>query len=117
MAASYTALFLFLIMKILLLAIGKTDEKYLETGIKKYVDRMVHYVPFEIKLLPDLKNRKNLGFEQQKQAEKPRRQDVDQKTEVGKQQARREQEKSGDVITVPGLFAQRKFPRAEVHRV
>ncbi len=56
-------------MKILLLAIGKTDEKYLETGIKKYVDRMVHYVPFEIKLLPDLKNRKNLGFEQQKQAE------------------------------------------------
>ncbi|MCC7317393.1 MAG: 23S rRNA (pseudouridine(1915)-N(3))-methyltransferase RlmH, partial [Bacteroidales bacterium] len=56
-------------MKILLLAIGKTDEKYLETGIRKYMDRIVHYVPFEMKLLPDLKNRRNLGFEQQKQAE------------------------------------------------
>ena len=56
-------------MKILLLAIGKTDEKYLETGIQKYMDRIVHYAPFEMKLLPDLKNRKNLGFEQQKQAE------------------------------------------------
>ena len=56
-------------MKILLLAIGKTDEKYLETGIRKYMDRIVHYVPFEMKLLPDIKNRKNLGFEQQKQAE------------------------------------------------
>ncbi len=56
-------------MKILLLAIGKTDEKYLETGIRKYMDRIVHYVPFEMKLLPNLKNRKNLGFEQQKLAE------------------------------------------------
>lgn len=56
-------------MKILLLAIGKTDEKHLEAGIKKYIDRIGHYVSFEFKLLPDVKNRKNLGFEQQKQAE------------------------------------------------
>lgn len=56
-------------MKILLLAVGKTDEKHLEAGIKKYIDRIGHYVSFEFKLLPDVKNRKNLGFEQQKQAE------------------------------------------------
>ena len=30
-------------MKILLLVIGKTDEDYLITGIKKYVGRLGHY--------------------------------------------------------------------------
>ena len=56
-------------MKILLLAIGKTDEDYLITGIKKYVGRLGHYVSFEMKEIPDIRNRKTMSEEQQKKAE------------------------------------------------
>lgn len=56
-------------MKILLLVIGKTDEDYLVTGIKKYVGRLGHYVSFEMKELPDIRNRKTLSEEQQKKGE------------------------------------------------
>ena len=56
-------------MKILLLVIGKTDDDYLVTGIKKYVDRLGHYASFEMKELPDPRNRKTLSEEQQKKAE------------------------------------------------
>ncbi len=56
-------------MKVVLVLIGKTDEKYLEIGINKYVDRLKHYIPFEIKIIPDLKNTKNLSEIQQKEKE------------------------------------------------
>ena len=56
-------------MKILLLVIGKTDEDYLVTGIKKYVGRLGHYVSFEMKEIPDIRNRKTLSEDQQKKAE------------------------------------------------
>ena len=56
-------------MKILLLVIGKTDEDYLVTGIKKYVGRLGHYVSFELKEIPDIRNRKTLSEDQQKKAE------------------------------------------------
>ena len=53
-------------MKVMLLVIGKTDEKYLEIGISKYIDRLKHYLPFELKVIPDIKNVKNLSEAQQK---------------------------------------------------
>lgn len=56
-------------MKILFLVIGKTDESYLDTGILKYIKRLEHYVPFEMKIIPDIKNRKTLTEDQQKKAE------------------------------------------------
>lgn len=56
-------------MKILLIAIGKTDDDYLVSGIKKYVGRIGHYVSFEMKEIPDPRNRKTLSEEQQKKAE------------------------------------------------
>ena len=56
-------------MKIIFLVIGKTDESYLETGIGKYIKRLEHYIPFEMKVIPDIKNRKTLSEEQQKKAE------------------------------------------------
>ena len=56
-------------MKILLLVIGKTDEDYLVTGINKYVGRLGHYASFEMKELPDIRNRKTLSENQQKKAE------------------------------------------------
>lgn len=59
----------FLKMKILLLVIGKTDDDYLITGIKKYVGRLGHYVSFEMKEIPDIRNRKTLSEEQQKKSE------------------------------------------------
>lgn len=56
-------------MKIVFLVIGKTDESYLDTGILKYIKRLEHYVPFEMKIIPDIKNRKTLTEEQQKKTE------------------------------------------------
>lgn len=56
-------------MKLLLLVIGKTDEDYLATGIKKFVGRLGHYTSFEMKEIPDIRNRKTLSEEQQKKAE------------------------------------------------
>lgn len=43
-------------MKIRLLVIGKTDENYLQQGISDYVNRIRHYVPFEVTEIPALKN-------------------------------------------------------------
>ena len=56
-------------MKIVLIVIGKTDEEYLISGIKKYAGRIGHYASFEMKELPDPRNRKTLSEEQQKKAE------------------------------------------------
>ena len=56
-------------MKILLLVIGKTDDEYLITGIKKYVGRLGHYASFEMKEIPDIRNRKTLSEELQKKSE------------------------------------------------
>ena len=56
-------------MKILLLVVGKTDDSYIDEGINKYVERVRHFVPFEMKVIPDIKNRKTLSEDQQKKAE------------------------------------------------
>lgn len=42
-------------MKIKLLAIGKTDDAYLVTGIEKFINRLGHYIPFEMAIIPDVK--------------------------------------------------------------
>lgn len=56
-------------MKTVLLVIGKTDEEYLDYGIKKYTQRIARYAPFEMVVIPDVKNVKNMSESQQKQAE------------------------------------------------
>jgi 23S rRNA (pseudouridine1915-N3)-methyltransferase len=56
-------------MKICLLVIGKTDEAYLQKGIDIFLKRIPHYIPFEFKVIPDLKNSKNLSEDQQKDKE------------------------------------------------
>jgi len=56
-------------MKILLLVIGKTDEKYLLEGMSKYRDRLKHYIGFNYEEIPDIKNRKSLSEAQQKKQE------------------------------------------------
>nr|WP_321412638.1 23S rRNA (pseudouridine(1915)-N(3))-methyltransferase RlmH [uncultured Carboxylicivirga sp.] len=56
-------------MKIELVMIGKTDEKYLIQGIEKYLQRLKHYISFKMTTIPDLKNTKNLSEDQQKKLE------------------------------------------------
>jgi 23S rRNA (pseudouridine1915-N3)-methyltransferase len=56
-------------MKIKLLVIGKTDDKNLEQLIEKYQQRLNHYINFEIEIIPDIKNAKNLSQLQQKEKE------------------------------------------------
>lgn len=56
-------------MKIKLLAIGKTDSKALQQLISEYENRLRHYIKFELEILPDIKNVKNLSQEQQKEKE------------------------------------------------
>ena len=40
-------------MKIKLLAIGKTDDKNLQTLILTYQNRLKHYINFEIDIIPN----------------------------------------------------------------
>ena len=56
-------------MKILLLCVGKTSEKYLKEGEEIYLKRLSHYCKFEKKTIPDLKNRKKLPITEIKQNE------------------------------------------------
>jgi len=53
-------------MKITLLVIGKTDKTFVKQAIDEYEKRLKHYIPFEMKVIPDIKNVKNLSESQQK---------------------------------------------------
>jgi 23S rRNA (pseudouridine1915-N3)-methyltransferase len=56
-------------MKTVLILVGKTTDKHFAAGINNYVERIGHYMPFEIVTIPELRNTKNLTEEQQKAAE------------------------------------------------
>jgi 23S rRNA (pseudouridine1915-N3)-methyltransferase len=56
-------------MTIKLIAIGKTDSVSLQDLIKGYENRLKHYVKFELDIIPDIKNVKNLSETQQKEKE------------------------------------------------
>jgi len=56
-------------MNIKLLAIGKTDDKNLQALIEEYVKRVSFYVKFDVEIIPDIKNAKNLSVIQQKEKE------------------------------------------------
>ncbi|HHT21975.1 MAG TPA: 23S rRNA (pseudouridine(1915)-N(3))-methyltransferase RlmH [Bacteroidales bacterium] len=56
-------------MKIKLLMIGKTTDAKLAALIDEYAGRLKYYINFEQTVIPELKNAKNLTFEQQKERE------------------------------------------------
>jgi 23S rRNA (pseudouridine1915-N3)-methyltransferase len=56
-------------MKTILIQVGKTVNKHFIAGINDYWERIVHYMPFEVITIPELKNTKHLSEDQQKQAE------------------------------------------------
>ena len=51
-------------MKISLLTVGKTDIKWVSEGLGVYTSRLRHYLPFEVKEIPELKNVSALTKEQ-----------------------------------------------------
>ena len=56
-------------MNIKLIAIGKTDNKSLQSLIDDYTKRLSFYIKFELDIIPDIKNVKNLSESQQKEKE------------------------------------------------
>lgn len=56
-------------MKTELLLVGKTVNKHFVAGINDYVERIGHYIPFAITIIPELKNTKALTEQQQKDRE------------------------------------------------
>lgn len=56
-------------MNIKLLAIGKTDNKNLQALIDEYTKRLSFYIKFDLEIIPDIKNAKNLSEAQQKEKE------------------------------------------------
>lgn len=56
-------------MKTELLLVGRTTDKHFLAGISDYAARISHYMPFNIIVIPELRNTKNLTEEQQKMAE------------------------------------------------
>ncbi|MCI5710942.1 MAG: 23S rRNA (pseudouridine(1915)-N(3))-methyltransferase RlmH [Prevotella sp.] len=56
-------------MKTTLILVGKTVNKHFIAGINDYVERIGHYMPFDIVTIPELKNTKKLTEQQQKTAE------------------------------------------------
>ena len=56
-------------MNIKLIAIGKTDNKALQTLVDDYTKRLSFYVKFDLEVIPDIKNVKNLSESQQKEKE------------------------------------------------
>ncbi|GBF20033.1 MULTISPECIES: 23S rRNA (pseudouridine(1915)-N(3))-methyltransferase RlmH [Arenibacter] len=56
-------------MTIKLLVLGKTDSTQLSQLIEEYQNRLKHYIKFELEIIPDIKNTKNLSEKQQKEKE------------------------------------------------
>ncbi len=56
-------------MNIKLIAIGKTDNKQLNSLIDNYINRLKFYIKFSFEVIPDIKNAKNLSESQQKEKE------------------------------------------------
>lgn len=56
-------------MKFTLLVVGKTTDSRVQSLIDEYINRIKHYITFDIQVIPDLKNTKSLSISQQKVAE------------------------------------------------
>lgn len=56
-------------MKITLLVVGKTTDTHIQALVQEYQKRLLHYIPFALTVIPELKNTKSLTVEQQKQEE------------------------------------------------
>jgi 23S rRNA (pseudouridine1915-N3)-methyltransferase len=56
-------------MRIKLIVLGKSAFDFVKEGEEVYEKRLIHYLPFEKLVLPDIKNPKNLSLEELKKKE------------------------------------------------
>ena len=56
-------------MEIELLTVGRTQSKYLESGIDDYCKRLRRYVPYKITQMPDVRNAGKLSEAERKESE------------------------------------------------
>lgn len=56
-------------MKTELIVVGKTTSKHISACIDDYAERIGHYMPFTISVIPELKNTKAITEQQQKERE------------------------------------------------
>ncbi|MCH6233981.1 23S rRNA (pseudouridine(1915)-N(3))-methyltransferase RlmH [Cognataquiflexum rubidum] len=56
-------------MQIRLIAVGKTDHAAIQMLLEEYSKRLGFYIKFELEIMPDLKNSKNLSEASQKEKE------------------------------------------------
>ena len=56
-------------MKIQLIVIGKTNQHFVRQGLEEFYNRLSHYFPVELEIIPDIKNTKHLSVEQQREKE------------------------------------------------
>ena len=56
-------------MHLTLLTVGKTDIPWVRDGLEMYASRLKHYVPFELREIPELKGVSALSREQIKERE------------------------------------------------
>lgn len=56
-------------MKLVLLVVGTTTDRHVQTLIDDYASRLAHYTPFALEVIPELRNTRALSAEQQKAQE------------------------------------------------
>ncbi len=56
-------------MKIVLLLVGKTTQDFVHKGMDEVISRLGYYIPFDLEIIPELKNTKSLSFDQIKERE------------------------------------------------
>lgn len=53
----------------MLIVVGRTVEKHYITAINDYIERVKHFLHFEMQVIPEIKNTRNLSMDQQKEKE------------------------------------------------
>ena len=56
-------------MKTVFIVVGKTTDKHISALTEEYIGRIGHYIPFQMEVIPELRNTKHLSSEQQKEQE------------------------------------------------
>ena len=56
-------------MKTILIVVGKTTDTRMQELEEEYIKRINHYMPFEMEVIPKLKNTSTLSQDQQKEQE------------------------------------------------
>lgn len=56
-------------MKVTLIVVGKTTDPRIEGLVEEYRKRLTHSLPTDIRVIPELKNTKNLSQDEQKKRE------------------------------------------------